>query len=411
MVLLGETGWGILKMLQAMFGLFAAGLPWGDVPGDAARKLFRRNPILRMPGGRERIRFHRSTLHAGSGTMRRGLGALLLAGGLCGTGCFAISWAAGSLAAQPLEDLESQLQRNQLPRPNPPQAAEPGYLGVVTDDRNEGGQGVRVTEVIDGGPAGAAGLKIGDLILMANGGAVRQMDDLARVIERTAEGGQVVFDVLRGRDIARITVRLGRRPAPGERRFEDFGPVEIEGGNAGPREGGGNGGPGNEARPRGVFGISIGAVTREAREQFALGNAQGVLIVEVLPNTPAADAGLRPGDLLLSINGIALISADELAAQLTQLAGQRAGMVVLRGGRPVEILANVPGAAQANPGAAQANADPAEQGNPAVGPRPQPPPTVQRSDAARLEALERRIQDLEAEVRELRQRLNGAAGT
>ncbi len=314
--------------------------------------------------------------------MCRGFG--LLVGAVCLTGMIGLN---SVLMSQPLQDLESQLQAN------PPERVEPGYLGVVTDDRAEQGQGVRVTEVVPDGPAAIADLRTGDLIIAANGVAVRRMDDLAAVIERTPAGGKIQFDVYRNRQLAKLSVQLGKRPAPGERRFEEFGPVaEVPIPPA----------PGLLPPPKGVFGITVAPVTNELRQRFLLGNAQGVLIVEVLPGTPAADAKLQMGDLILSVAGNAIATADDLAQQLSQVAGEKVGLVVLRGGRPLEVLAPVPGEIVTRRPAANGQ----DQPDDANVPRPQPPSTLPFDERGRIEILERRVMELEAELREMRRRLD-----
>ena len=48
-------------------------------------------------------------------------------------------------------------------------AREPGYLGLVGDDRRDRGAGVRVVRVVEGSPAAAAGIEVGDLITAIDG--------------------------------------------------------------------------------------------------------------------------------------------------------------------------------------------------------------------------------------------------
>ena len=53
---------------------------------------------------------------------------------------------------------------------------------------------------------------------------------------------------------------------------------------------------------RGWLGVAIQALTPELAKQFGLSQAEGALVSEVVPSSPAAQAGLKPGDVILSIN-------------------------------------------------------------------------------------------------------------
>jgi len=306
------------------------------------------------------------------------------------------------LAAQALERLEATLQGNRPAQAAAP-ANEPGYLGLITDDRQDRGFGVRVMEVIPGGPALAAGLQEGDLIIAANGAKVRSMDDLAAVVQKTPAGGRIAFDLLRGQQMVQANVTLGKRPAPGERRFEQFGPIPSNQGGARqapavPADRGQPGNPPSEPAGQGgaarePLGITVGPATAEDRQRLNLGFVQGVLVVDVVAGSAAARGGILTDDMILSIGGVAVTSADDLAKQLDQIAGEEFGVVVLRQGRPVELLVRW---APAQPQAAAA-------------PRPSPPPQVVApgdSQAARIEALERRVAELEAQLQALQQRLD-----
>ena len=72
--------------------------------------------------------------------------------------------------------------------PGPPQPVEPGYLGLVTDDRQEAGKGVRVTEAVNGGPGAKGGLMAGDLITGIDGKPIRGNNDMATAISSLPPG-------------------------------------------------------------------------------------------------------------------------------------------------------------------------------------------------------------------------------
>ena len=90
--------------------------------------------------------------------------------------------------------------------------AERGYLGIVTDDRQDRGRGVRILEVKPGSPGEKAGLQAQDLITDLGGIRVRQLSDLGAIFQQVPPGGKLVFDILRGDQRKKLEVTFGRRP-------------------------------------------------------------------------------------------------------------------------------------------------------------------------------------------------------
>ena len=123
--------------------------------------------------------------------------------------------------AQPiLERLEEKI-RNRLERPaepvavppaQPPGDVEPGYFGVLADDKDTGGRGVRVLEVRGGGPAEKAGLRKGDLITALAGTPMRRMTDMADVLLRFSPGDTIPADLFRDGRTQRVAVTLAPQP-------------------------------------------------------------------------------------------------------------------------------------------------------------------------------------------------------
>jgi len=95
------------------------------------------------------------------------------------------------------------------------QSARPvGYLGVSTRNPIDNSRGAEVVEVVPGGPAARAGLRVGDRITEVDGRQVVGSVELGGLLRDMAPGTSVPVTVVRGGATERITVTLGERPAP-----------------------------------------------------------------------------------------------------------------------------------------------------------------------------------------------------
>jgi len=106
------------------------------------------------------------------------------------------------------------------PAPRPPQSpsfddSEPAYLGLAADDREVRGRGARIVEIHPGGPAEKAGLRPGDLIVSLAGIRVRELKDIADIMQTMTPGRTVVVELMRDDSRQIVPVKLDRRrPAP-----------------------------------------------------------------------------------------------------------------------------------------------------------------------------------------------------
>jgi serine protease Do len=142
-------------------------------------------------------------------------------------------------------------------------------------------RGAEVVSVSDGSPAARAGLRIGDVILELDGRKLDDSTDLTTGLAQHQPGDRVRLTVWRDRASRQVTVELGafertsERPATPEQRHE----VEQ------------------------ALGFRVEPLTDEIARQLELDVTTGVVISQVAPVSPAANAGVRPGLLLLAING------------------------------------------------------------------------------------------------------------
>ncbi len=185
-----------------------------------------------------------------------------------------------------------------------------GYLGAQIRSLDEGlahafnvpdTSGALVEDVTPGAPAAKAGLKNGDVIRKYNGQPVNDSGQLIAMVTETNPGAVATFDILRDGKPMTVKVTLGERPA-------NLG-VHANA-NA----------PAPAAPSHGTLqGITVQPLTPDMRNQLGVpADVQGVAISNLDPASPAAQTGLRAGDVIESINRQPVHSVadfDRLAAQ------------------------------------------------------------------------------------------------
>ena len=89
---------------------------------------------------------------------------------------------------------------------------------------------------------------------------------------------------------------------------------------------------------RGWLGVVIQDVDRDLAQSFELERAAGALVSHVEPDSPAAEAGLQPGDVILSVDGEAVPSSGALPPMVGQHApGDRIRLGIVRGGKRLKV--------------------------------------------------------------------------
>ncbi|WP_299311016.1 Do family serine endopeptidase, partial [uncultured Halomonas sp.] len=176
-----------------------------------------------------------------------------------------------------------------------------GWLGVriqpVSKDLAESfgmeqAEGALIADLDPRGPAAKGGLQAGDVILKVNGEEVDHSTTLPRLVGEVTPGEEVELSVLRDGEKQPITLTVGEWPdVVANQGDSDGGPVRL--------------------------GITVQSLSELERRQ--LGIKQGVRIVSVDPAGSAAAAGIRPGDVLMSIGQQSVESAEQLADMAANL--------------------------------------------------------------------------------------------
>jgi len=138
--------------------------------------------------------------------------------------------------------------------------------------------GALVADVTAGGPAEEAGIKRGDVIVSFNGEDIKEMHDLPYIVASTPVGKKVTVDIIRKGKKKSLLVKTG------ELKEEDESPVV------------------SEASPN--LGLMVKEITPELARNFGLSETQGLVVVQVESNSPAGEAGVKPGDIILEVDQI-----------------------------------------------------------------------------------------------------------
>ena len=195
-----------------------------------------------------------------------------------------------------------------------------GWLGVVIQEVNKDlaesfgldkPAGALVAQVVDKGPAQKGGLRVGDVILSANGQPVVVSGDLPHLVGVLKPGSKVVLELMRDGERKTLSLEVGSLPDEGNQLLAD----EASGAE----------------RSSNRLGISVVDLTAEQKQAADI--AGGVLIKDVQQG-PGALIGLRPGDVITHLNNQPVLSAKQFAEVAKALPAKRSvSMRVLRQGR------------------------------------------------------------------------------
>jgi predicted metalloprotease with PDZ domain len=281
-------------------------------------------------------------------------------------------------------------------------AVEPGYLGVIADDRQDQGRGVRILELVEGAPAQRDGLAVGDLVVAIDSQPVRSMAEMTELLEPLRAGTKVEFQVTRAGADRKLKITLGQRPKPGGR-VPEFGRIGDRAAGAaepGPRRAGA---VALAARPR--LGIRTQPVSAALREQLKLPEAAGAYVVAVEQGSPAEEAGLKPGSVITAVDGHAVATPDELGAAIQQVgAGGQVEITYLLRGQEAKATVTLGRAAveEVPAGDEPLILRPAPRGSAPAAAIEEP---VEAGDETKLEALLRRLEQLEDRIEKLEEKL------
>ncbi|MEI6161104.1 MAG: Do family serine endopeptidase [Roseococcus sp.] len=211
---------------------------------------------------------------------------------------------------------------------------ERGFLGASTQPltpalarslRLTKPEGALVGQVEPESPAARGGLRAGDVVTKVGETSVANPRDLARAIGDARPGSEVRLSVQRDGAAQELRVTL----------------AELRDGQAAA------GKPAAEAESRGgPVGVALAPITPQARQQLNLpANANGAVIAGIRPESPAAEAGLREGDVIVGVAGRDVADVQAAVGAIREAArtpGSAIALRILREGRSAFVAVEMP---------------------------------------------------------------------
>jgi len=182
-------------------------------------------------------------------------------------------------------------------------------LGLETD------RGALVADVTEDGPADKAGIRRGDVIVSFDGKEIKEMRDLPFIVSTTPVGKKVNVEVVRKGEKREFMVEVGKM----EEKAEAKETTQAD------------------------LGMTLKENSAELAERYNLPVQNGLVVVKVEPNSPAAAAGLKPGDILLEVDQKALEDVDDFRRRIARYeSGETVLLLVNRKGGTLFLTLEVP---------------------------------------------------------------------
>jgi serine protease Do len=180
-----------------------------------------------------------------------------------------------------------------------------GYLGVMiqsitpalaSEFNLKNNKGALIGDVVPDGPAAKAGFTDGDVVTEFNGHSVIDSRHLRLEVAETQPGTKVPVEILRNGESKKLEVTV--RAIPGSDQLAEASPADNSDNGT-------------------LNGVGVGDLDDSARDQFHVPKeVKGAVVTQVEQNSPAAEAGIKTGDVIEEINHHAVKNADD-AVQLT----------------------------------------------------------------------------------------------
>jgi serine protease Do len=176
--------------------------------------------------------------------------------------------------------------------------------------------GALIADVTEDSPAAKAQIKPGDVIVTFNGRQVGEMRHLPRMVADTEIGREVAVEVWRKGKIKKLSVTLGELDEAEQVAALD--------------KGGDKGSGGKDSGQAEALGMTLSRITPALRKRFDLSEeSEGVIVTEIDGDSPAAEKGIRPGDIIVEVGQEEVKTPGEVAEKVKAVANNDRKSVLL----------------------------------------------------------------------------------
>jgi len=232
-----------------------------------------------------------------------------------------------------------------------------GYLGVTVHDVDPARAqkeklsnpiGAEVVSLDHDAPAAKAGVHTGDVIRSINGQFVTDAAALTRMLRDMPVGRIIEIDVVHNTQVKRYRVQLADRkalvqhawahhfhvPIPEPRVQAFVAPGSYTDGDAPPTDS-------DAPDPQAYVGAEVEPITPQLAKYFGVRAGNGLLVRSVEDKSPAGNAGLDAGDIIITANGMPLETTADWLQTLRTNAGHPVGLTVLRNRKVLTLAITV----------------------------------------------------------------------
>ncbi len=221
---------------------------------------------------------------------------------------------------------------------NADEPTEKGWLGVklqrLTPDLLEAMDvtakaGVLVTDIVEDSPAEKAGLQVGDVILKYDDQTVKSPLRLSTLVRKTAPGTKVKVNIARDGEDKTITVEVGQKAWEEEETYLFSPEFELPGIPSMTLHLGG---------PALWLGVQTVDLTDQLAKYFNIKDGRGVLISEVMEDTPAEKAKIQAGDVIIKADGERIDDTGELKEVIREhQEGEKIDLVIVHQSKEKQV--------------------------------------------------------------------------